>query len=197
MRISIYFHFHVITFLFLAFRQKVCIIQIHILIWTCQHEHTGLDHHGIVRDERRHKVCLCHTALQIIGRIGFMFLLSFQFDGISPKVRVGFIMLSCTKLCSVRVSNELGAVHPRTAKFSLVVAVITSTLIGLLLALVLIISRDDYPSFFSNDVQVEDLVKELTPLLALCIIINNVQPVLSGNNINILQNITLSLFFSD
>ncbi|KAK4263131.1 hypothetical protein QN277_028595 [Acacia crassicarpa] len=81
---------------------------------------------------------------------------------------------------SVRVSNELGAVHPRTAKFSLVVAVITSSLIGLLLALVLIISRDYYPSLFANDTQVQDLVKQLTPLLALCILINNVQPVLSG-----------------
>ncbi|KAK7307244.1 hypothetical protein VNO77_40130 [Canavalia gladiata] len=81
---------------------------------------------------------------------------------------------------SVRVSNELGAVHPRTARFSLVVAVITSILIGLLLALVLIISRDQYPSLFSNDTEVKELVKELTPLLCICIVINNVQPVLSG-----------------
>jgi len=83
----------------------------------------------------------------------------------------------------VRVSNELGAVHPRTARFSLVVAVITSILIGLLLALVLIISRDKYPAYFTNDKEVQDLVKDLTPLLALCVVINNVQPVLSGNTI--------------
>ncbi|KAI4314383.1 hypothetical protein L6164_027297 [Bauhinia variegata] len=81
---------------------------------------------------------------------------------------------------SVRVSNELGALHPRTAKFSLLVAVITSFMIGLLLSLILIIFRKQYPSLFSTDSQVQDIVVELTPLLALCIIINNVQPVLSG-----------------
>lgn len=87
----------------------------------------------------------------------------------------------CMHACSVRVSNELGAAHPRTAKFSLVVAVITSSIIGVLLSLVLIISRNDYPSLFSSDTDVEALVKQLTPLLATCIVINNVQPVLSGN----------------
>ncbi|XP_027347648.1 protein DETOXIFICATION 29 [Abrus precatorius] len=81
---------------------------------------------------------------------------------------------------SVRVSNELGACHPRTAKFSLVVAVITSILIGLLLSLVLIIFRNQYPFLFSNDSEVREMVMELTPMLALCIVINNVQPVLSG-----------------
>ncbi|KAK7250605.1 hypothetical protein RIF29_33137 [Crotalaria pallida] len=81
---------------------------------------------------------------------------------------------------SVRVSNELGACHPRTAKFSLVVAVITSFLIGLLLSMVLIIFRGKYPALFSNDSDVKELVSDLTPMLALCIIINNVQPVLSG-----------------
>ncbi|KAM2334052.1 hypothetical protein ACFXTH_011649 [Malus domestica] len=81
---------------------------------------------------------------------------------------------------SVRVSNELGAAHPRTAKFSLVVAVITSFLIGAILSLILIISRDKYPALFSSDSEVKALVKQLTPLLATCIVINNIQPVLSG-----------------
>ncbi|KAG4936085.1 hypothetical protein JHK85_051004 [Glycine max] len=81
---------------------------------------------------------------------------------------------------SVRVSNELGACHPRTAKFSLLVAVITSTLIGVMLSMVLIIFRNQYPFLFSNDSEVRKIVVELTPMLALCIVINNVQPVLSG-----------------
>lgn len=80
----------------------------------------------------------------------------------------------------MRVSNELGARHPRTARFSLVVAVINSTFIGVLLSLVLIIFRKEYPSLFSTDAEVKELVMKLTPMLALCIIINNVQPVLSG-----------------
>ena len=82
--------------------------------------------------------------------------------------------------CSVRVSNELGASHPRTAKFSLVVAVVTSFLIGIIIAVILILARNVYPSLFSSDASVETVVRELTPVLAFCIIINNVQPVLSG-----------------
>ncbi|XP_028769375.1 protein DETOXIFICATION 29-like isoform X1 [Neltuma alba] len=81
---------------------------------------------------------------------------------------------------SVRVSNELGAAHPRTAKFSLVVAIITSFLLGLVMSLVLIVFRKQYPALFSSDTQVQDLVVKLTPMLAFCIIINNIQPVLSG-----------------
>ena len=82
--------------------------------------------------------------------------------------------------CSVRVSNELGAAHPRTAKFSLVVAVITSFLIGVIISVILVLTRNLYPSLFSSDASVETLVKQLTPILALCIVIDNVQPVLSG-----------------
>ena len=99
------------------------------------------------------------------------------------KNRVFFANFSLKKtktLCSVRVSNELGAAHPRTAKFSLGVAVASSFLIGLVISLILIIARNNYPSLFSSDTDVEALVKELTPILALCIVINNVQPVLSG-----------------
>ncbi|MED6109102.1 Protein DETOXIFICATION 29 [Stylosanthes scabra] len=81
---------------------------------------------------------------------------------------------------SVRVSNELGASHPRAAKFSLVVAVVTSFILGLVMSMLLIIFRKQYPSLFSNDAEVKELVMELTPMLAFCIIINNVQPVLSG-----------------
>ncbi|KAG2297765.1 hypothetical protein Bca52824_034237 [Brassica carinata] len=71
---------------------------------------------------------------------------------------------------SVRVSNELGASHPRAAKFSLVVAVILSTVMGMSIAAVLLIFQDEY----------RNVVRELTPMLAFCIVINNVQPVLSG-----------------
>uniref|UniRef100_A0A2P2J8T0 Protein DETOXIFICATION n=2 Tax=Rhizophora mucronata TaxID=61149 RepID=A0A2P2J8T0_RHIMU len=90
------------------------------------------------------------------------------------------VALGMNAAISVRVSNELGAGHPRTAKFSLVVAVITSFMIGLVLSLILLISRNSYPSLFSSDTEVRSLVIELTPILAASIIINNVQPVLSG-----------------
>ncbi|KFK43564.1 hypothetical protein AALP_AA1G142600 [Arabis alpina] len=81
---------------------------------------------------------------------------------------------------SVRVSNELGASHPRTAKFSLVVAVILSTVMGMFIAAVLLLFRDEYPVLFVEDEVVINVVRDLTPMLAFCIVINNVQPVLSG-----------------
>ncbi|KAF5746566.1 protein TRANSPARENT TESTA 12-like [Tripterygium wilfordii] len=81
---------------------------------------------------------------------------------------------------SVRVSNELGAGHPRTAKFSLTVAVITSAAIGIALAILLLITKDSYPSLFTSSTPVKQLVKELNPFLAACIVINTIQPVLSG-----------------
>ncbi|CAN8291820.1 unnamed protein product [Cochlearia groenlandica] len=81
---------------------------------------------------------------------------------------------------SVRVSNELGAEHPRRAKFLLIVALITSVTSGVAISMILIVFRDKYPAMFSDDEEVRKLVKQLTPLLALTIVINNIQPVLSG-----------------
>ncbi|XP_039160157.1 protein DETOXIFICATION 34 isoform X2 [Eucalyptus grandis] len=54
---------------------------------------------------------------------------------------------------SVRVSNELGAAHPRTAKFSLIVAVISSFMVGLVLLAILLATQDIYPSLFSRDLR--------------------------------------------
>ncbi|XP_039158681.1 protein DETOXIFICATION 29-like isoform X2 [Eucalyptus grandis] len=70
--------------------------------------------------------------------------------------------------------------HARTAKFSLIVAVISSFMVGLVLSAILLATQDIYPSLFSSDSSVQALVKELTPVLALCIIINNFQLVLLG-----------------
>lgn len=83
-------------------------------------------------------------------------------------------------MCSVRVSNELGAEHPRRAKFLLIVAMITSVSIGAMISMTLIVVRDKYPAIFSDDEEVRGHVKQLIPKLALTIVINNIQPVLSG-----------------
>ena len=85
----------------------------------------------------------------------------------------------------MRVSNELGAGHPRSAQFSLFVAVISGFLIGLVFSLILIFTRDKYPALFSKDKQVRDLVSALTPLLAISLTTDSIQPVLSGNTLTI------------
>ncbi|KAL3649874.1 Protein DETOXIFICATION 31 [Castilleja foliolosa] len=81
---------------------------------------------------------------------------------------------------SVRVSNELGAGHPRAAKFSVVVVVVSSFILALLIAITILIFQKQYPSIFSESAQVQKIVYQLTPLLAFCIVLNNVQPTLSG-----------------
>ncbi|KAI4373811.1 hypothetical protein MLD38_011887 [Melastoma candidum] len=81
---------------------------------------------------------------------------------------------------SVRVSNELGGGHPRTAKFSLVVATVTSFLIGLVISAVLLATTNEYPLLFSEDASVDSLVEDLTPVLCFCVVIDNIQPALSG-----------------
>lgn len=80
----------------------------------------------------------------------------------------------------MRVSNELWAAHPRTAKFSVVVVVVSSFLIGLLLSVFLLVFRRQYPTLFAESESVKHLVYELTPFLAFCIVVNNIQPSLSG-----------------
>ncbi|KAF5817921.1 putative multi antimicrobial extrusion protein [Helianthus annuus] len=95
--------------------------------------------------------------------------------GWAVMVAIGF-----NAAVSVRVSNELGAAHPRTAKFSVVVVVIFSFIVGVLLAILLTIFRHQYPAIFANNLEVQQAVYALTPLLAVCLIINNIQPALSG-----------------
>ncbi|XP_047960718.1 protein DETOXIFICATION 29 [Salvia hispanica] len=81
---------------------------------------------------------------------------------------------------SVRVSNELGAAHPRMAKFSVVVVVVSAFFVGLLFAMILLVFQYQYPSLFSNSEEVKQIVYQLTPLLSFCILANNVQPAISG-----------------
>ncbi|XP_042755402.1 protein DETOXIFICATION 31 isoform X2 [Lactuca sativa] len=95
--------------------------------------------------------------------------------GVAITIALGF-----NAAISVRVSNELGAAHPQTAKFSVVVVVITSFLVGVLLAALISIFRNQYPALFSDSLEVQQIVYDLTPLLAACLIINEVQPALSG-----------------
>ncbi|KAI8528194.1 hypothetical protein RHMOL_Rhmol12G0131500 [Rhododendron molle] len=81
---------------------------------------------------------------------------------------------------SVRVSNELGAGHPRAAKFSAMVVGVMSSLIGFFLVLVLVATAKQYPSLFSTDTQVKEIVYELTPLLGLAILVYSLQLSLAG-----------------
>lgn len=80
----------------------------------------------------------------------------------------------------VRVSNELGAGNGKGAKFATIVAVATSTTIGLLFWLLIMIFHNYLALIFSSSKEVLDAVNKLSILLAFTILLNSVQPILSG-----------------
>ncbi|KAL5707620.1 Protein DETOXIFICATION 21 [Ranunculus cassubicifolius] len=80
----------------------------------------------------------------------------------------------------VRVSNELGRGSTRAAKFSIVVTVLTSLSIGLVLFITFLFLRGRVAYIFTNSAEVAKAVDGLSPLLSVSILLNSVQPVLSG-----------------
>ncbi|CAI0550623.1 unnamed protein product [Linum tenue] len=83
-------------------------------------------------------------------------------------------------ICSVRVSNELGAGNPKSAAFSVIVSASLSCFISVVIAIALLAVRDVVSYAFTGGEEVAAAVSDLCPLLALALIINGIQPVLSG-----------------
>uniref|UniRef100_A0A0C9RU90 Protein DETOXIFICATION n=1 Tax=Wollemia nobilis TaxID=56998 RepID=A0A0C9RU90_9CONI len=81
---------------------------------------------------------------------------------------------------SVRVSNELGAGHPKAAKFAMIVVISTTFLIGCILMAIILISRNEFANAFTDSQEVRKATTKLAILLALTMFLNGVQPVLSG-----------------
>jgi MATE family multidrug resistance protein len=81
---------------------------------------------------------------------------------------------------SVRVSNELGARNPKSAAFSVVVVTVISFIISVIAALIVLALRDVISYAFTEGEVVAAAVSNLCPLLALTLVLNGVQPVLSG-----------------
>jgi len=80
----------------------------------------------------------------------------------------------------VRVSNELGAGHPRPTSFSVIIVNLCSLLISVILAVIVLLLRYAISYAFTSGTVVSDAVSELSPFLAASIVLGGVQPVLSG-----------------
>ncbi|KAA3455825.1 protein DETOXIFICATION 35-like [Gossypium australe] len=83
-------------------------------------------------------------------------------------------------IVSVRVSNELGWGHPRAAKYSVYVTVLQSLFIGLFCMVLLVITRDDFAVIFTSSKEMQRAVAHLAYLLGVTMVLNSVQPVISG-----------------
>ncbi|KAL4628395.1 hypothetical protein ACB092_05G235400 [Castanea dentata] len=80
----------------------------------------------------------------------------------------------------VRVSNELGAGHPKSAAFSVVIVTLSSSVIAVICAILVLVLRHVISYAFTSGSTVAEAVSELSPFLAISIILNGIQPVLSG-----------------
>ncbi|KAL8489102.1 hypothetical protein ACS0TY_025125 [Phlomoides rotata] len=96
-------------------------------------------------------------------------------NGWEMMISMGFLAAA-----SVRVSNELGKGDSKAAKFSIMNVVLTSLGLGVVLFIVFLFFREHLAYIFTNDRDVAVEVAHLSPLLAFSILMNSVQPVLSG-----------------
>ena len=80
----------------------------------------------------------------------------------------------------VRVANELGAGNGKGAKFATIVSVIHSTVIGLFFWLLILFFHNEISYIFTTSQPVLEAVHHLSILLAFTILLNSVQPILSG-----------------
>nr|KYP72869.1 Protein TRANSPARENT TESTA 12 [Cajanus cajan] len=105
-------------------------------------------------------------------------------DAISVCMAVTGLMLQIgtgfNAAASVRVSNELGAGHPKSAAFSVIVVNMVSLIIAVIEAMVVLSLRHVLSYAFTDGETVANAVSDLCPYLAITLILNGIQPVLSG-----------------
>ncbi|KAJ8621042.1 hypothetical protein MRB53_029571 [Persea americana] len=96
-------------------------------------------------------------------------------NGWDAMIAIGF-----NAAISVRVSNELGAGNDRAAKFAVVVVCVTSVAIGVVCMALILITRDNFPYLFTSSSDVAKEVSKLATILGITVLLNSLQPVLSG-----------------
>lgn len=80
----------------------------------------------------------------------------------------------------MRIGNELGAGHPKSAAFAVVVVTSSSFIISVVCAIIVLVLRHDISYVFTEGETVSNAVSDLSPYLAISIVLNGIQPVLSG-----------------
>ncbi|MED6120242.1 Protein DETOXIFICATION 16 [Stylosanthes scabra] len=81
---------------------------------------------------------------------------------------------------STRVSNELGAGNPRTARLAVCIVLVMAIIEGIIVGLVLILIRNVWGYAYSNEGEVVDYVAVMLPILAISNFLDGLQCVLSG-----------------
>ncbi|CAD6265105.1 unnamed protein product [Miscanthus lutarioriparius] len=92
----------------------------------------------------------------------------------------GMIFIGLNAAISVRVSNELGSGRPRAAWNAVMVVVGEALLIGIVCMALILIFRDSFSIIFTSDATLQRAVAKIAGLLGLTMVLNSVQPVVSG-----------------
>lgn len=87
----------------------------------------------------------------------------------------------------VRVANELGAGNGKGARFATIVSVTTSAVIGVFFWILIMLFHNELALIFTTSEPVLHAVSKLSVLLAFTILLNSIQPVLSGEPILVLN----------
>ncbi|TYI43017.1 hypothetical protein ES332_A01G139400v1 [Gossypium tomentosum] len=96
-------------------------------------------------------------------------------NGWDTMIAIGF-----NAAISVRVSNELGRGNAWLAKLSVIVVSITSVSIGIVCMIVVFATRGYFPYLFTTSEAVAEETTKLAILLGITVLLNSLQPVLSG-----------------
>lgn len=95
--------------------------------------------------------------------------------------RVCFLVCKYTELnCSVRVANELGKGDAAAVRFSIKVILAVSTVMGVVFSILCLAFCGQISYLFSNRQEVSEAVDDLSMILAVSILLNSIQPILSG-----------------
>lgn len=81
---------------------------------------------------------------------------------------------------SVRVSNELGMGHPRAARYSVYATLLQSLAIGIVCMIVVLATRNYISVIFTDSEDMRLAVARLSGLLGITMLLNSIQPVISG-----------------
>ncbi|XP_041023198.1 protein DETOXIFICATION 40-like isoform X2 [Juglans microcarpa x Juglans regia] len=95
-------------------------------------------------------------------------------NGLLFMVSVGF-----NAAASVRVSNELGAGNPKSAAFAVIIVNLVSFIVAIIEAVIVLALRNVISYAFTGGETVANAVSELCPFLAVTLVLNGIQPVLS------------------
>ncbi|XP_047080315.1 protein DETOXIFICATION 35-like [Lolium rigidum] len=92
----------------------------------------------------------------------------------------GMLFIGLNAAISVRVSNELGSGRPRATMHAVAVVLVQSLAFGLVAMVLILATRNQFAVIFTGDRHLQKAVANIASLLAVTMVLNSIQPVISG-----------------